>query len=136
MLYCQSCGTPNRDGSRFCSKCGFSLETGDRPVTEQPENPYAYKPVPTQQPVLQMPSTHLWQAIVVTILCCAPLGIPAIVFASQVQARFNAGDIKGAQNTSRKARNFCIWSLILGIIGWIIYFILVFIGVIGEVLLD
>ena len=151
MLYCQYCGNPNRDDARFCSKCGSSLDTGmhDTPADEQPENPYAgthyariqkqpenpyaYKPTPApQQPFQPMPATYLWQAIVVTALCCPPFGIPAIVFAAQVQSRYQSGDIEGALNASKKARNFSIWALITGIIVNIISF---FIGF-GSALLD
>src|SRR5512147_1725007 len=27
MIYCPSCGTANRDGSRFCNECGTKLPT-------------------------------------------------------------------------------------------------------------
>ena len=142
MSYCQYCGNSNNDAARFCSKCGSSLETGTQQATvdeqpkssyaetqqatvhEQPENPYAYKPSPTQQQApSMMPPTYLWQSIVVTILCCLPLGIPAIVFATQVQSQFLSGDIEGARSASNKAKNFCIWSLVLGIIAVFISFL-------------
>src|SRR5512147_1412361 len=28
MVYCSSCGTANRDGSRFCNDCGAKLPSG------------------------------------------------------------------------------------------------------------
>lgn len=47
---------------------------------------------------------YLVQAILVTIFCCIPFGIPAIVFAAQVNSKLAAGDIDGAKDSSRKAK--------------------------------
>lgn len=47
---------------------------------------------------------YLAQAILVTIFCCIPFGIPAIVFAAQVNSKLAAGDIDGAKDSSRKAK--------------------------------
>jgi hypothetical protein len=79
----------------------------------------------------KMPSTYLWQAIVVTILCCLPFGIAAIVNASRVQSRFLNGDYTGAEAASRNARDWSIWALVTGIVGSIIYLIY-YIAVIGA----
>jgi hypothetical protein len=48
--------------------------------------------------------TYLWQSIVVTICCCPPFGIPAIVYSAQVSSKLAAGDIPGAQAASNKAK--------------------------------
>src|SRR6185503_13035455 len=37
------------------------------------------------------PPNYLTQAIVVTLCCCVPFGIPAIVFAAQVNSKFQQG---------------------------------------------
>jgi len=82
-----------------------------------------------------MPPIYLWQSIVVTLLCCLPLGVIAIIFASQVESRYNIGDIEGSQTSSNRARNLCIWSLVAGLIGGILYFILIFVVEIGGAFL-
>ena len=52
-------------------------------------------------------TNYLWQAIVVTILCCLPFGIPALVYASQVNSKLTQGDVAGAQVSSQKAKFWC-----------------------------
>lgn len=49
---------------------------------------------------------YLAQAILVTIFCCLPFGIPAIVFAAQVNGKLAAGDYEGARASSRKAKTW------------------------------
>ncbi len=50
---------------------------------------------------------YLVQSILVTLCCCLPLGIPAIVFAAQVNTKLAANDIVGALESSRKAKMWC-----------------------------
>ncbi len=72
----------------------------------------------------QTPPTYLWQSIVVTVLCCLPLGIPAIVFAAQVNSKVAAGDIAGAEESSRKARQWCWIAFIAGLVAIVISIII------------
>ncbi|OGP54706.1 MAG: hypothetical protein A2Y65_03275 [Deltaproteobacteria bacterium RBG_13_52_11] len=74
---------------------------------------------------------YLAQAILVTIFCCVPFGIPAIVFAAQVNGKLAAGDYDGAVETSKKAKMWCwiSFGVYLGIV--LIYFAIVIIGVLG-----
>ena len=58
------------------------------------------------------PDNYLVWAILSTVLCCLPLGIASIVFSSQVNSKFAAGDLAGAQESSRRAKNFAIWSAV------------------------
>jgi hypothetical protein len=62
------------------------------------------------------PPTYLWQAIVVTVLCCIPFGIPAIVFSTKVKPAYLAGDYAGALEASKKAKMWCLVALIVGLI--------------------
>ncbi len=48
-----------------------------------------------QQPQTPPPN-YLVFAILATIFCCQILGIVSIVFAAQVNSKWNAGDIQGA----------------------------------------
>ena len=54
---------------------------------------------------------YLVQSILVTLCCCVPLGIVAIVYSAQVNGKLAAGDIAGAQDASKKAK---MW-------GWIAF---------------
>ena len=81
----------------------------------------------TQMPA-QVPPTKidnwLWQSIAVTVCCCLPLGIVGIVFAAQVNSKVAAGDIAGAQESARKAKQFTMIGfgigLALNVIGGIV----------------
>src|SRR5258708_7411217 len=58
---------------------------------------------------------YLVPAILATICCCLPFGIPAIVFAAQVNSKLAAGDVAGAQESSRKAKMWCWIALAAGL---------------------
>jgi len=58
-----------------------------------------------------------------------PLGIPAIVFSAQVNAKLHAGDVQGAMESSRKAKSFVWLSFGVGIVWAILY---VMIGLVGQ----
>jgi len=66
---------------------------------------------------------HLAWAIVSTILAtcfCCPvglLGIVAIVYATQVNSKLNAGDIEGARRASENAKIWCWVATALAIVG-------------------
>jgi len=75
------------------------------------------------------PQNYLVWAILSTIFCCLPLGIASIVFAAQVSSKWQVGDYAGAQESSRKAKQFALWGTIIGaagaVIGAILYAILI-----------
>ena len=73
------------------------------------------------------PPNHLVWAILTTLFCCLPLGIASIVFAAQVNSKYAAGDLAGAQDSSEKARKFAIWAAIAGVVLAVLYIILVLI---------
>lgn len=68
---------------------------------------------------------------IITLLCCMPLGIVAVVFAARVNGQVQAGDTAGALESSRKAKLFSFIGLGLGIAWWIICFAM---GLLGGVL--
>jgi uncharacterized protein (DUF2062 family) len=74
------------------------------------------------------PENNLVMAII-SIFCCWPLGIPAIIFATQVQGKWSMGDFAGAQDSANKARTFAMISIILGLVLTALYVILIVAGV-------
>lgn len=64
---------------------------------------------------------HLVKAILVTLFCCMPFGVIAIVFAAQVNTQINMGNYGEAQNLSRQADNWGTAALICGIIPWLLW---------------
>jgi len=86
-----------------------------------------YGQQPYGQPTGAPPQNYLVWAILSTLFCCLPLGIASIVFAAQVNGKYEAGDHAGAQESSEKAKKFAIWSAIAGlvVIGLYILFVIV-----------
>jgi hypothetical protein len=57
---------------------------------------------------------------IISIFCCWPLAIPAIIFATQVNGKVAAGDVAGAQEASKKAKMFAFIAIGLGVLGYVI----------------
>ena len=70
-----------------------------------------------EKPLRPCPPSYLVWAVLVVILCCAPLGIPAIIYSSQVKTKYNKGDYSGARKASERA---ALW-VILAFVGGLIY---------------
>ena len=73
--------------------------------------------------------SYLVPSILVTVLCCLPFGIPAIIYAAQVQEKLQRGDIAGAQQSSKNAKTWCIVAVVAPLVGLVLY--VLFIAVIG-----
>ena len=67
---------------------------------------------------------------IISIFCCWPLAIAAIIFATQVNSKLAAGDIAGAEDASKKAKLFSYIALGIGILE-IIFGIIYVVFVIG-----
>ena len=117
-MYCDKCGKQIPEDSGFCPFCGTQQEDTSQ---DQPSSP------PRPQPSETVPN-YLVQSILVTILCCLPLGIPAIVFSAQVNGKLQSGDYAGAVESSRKAKKFCWIAFGVGLAIGILYFIIGFFG--------
>jgi uncharacterized membrane protein YjgN (DUF898 family) len=70
------------------------------------------------------PDNHLVWAILTTLLCCLPFGIVSIVFAAQVNSKWNLGDYQGAMDSSQKAKTWAIVSAAVAGAFVIIYLII------------
>ncbi len=66
---------------------------------------------------------------IISIFCCWPLAIAAIIFAVQVNNKVQAGDIAGAQDASKKAKMFSFIAIGLGLLGVLCYVIMMVLGV-------
>ena len=78
------------------------------------------------------PPNNLVWAILSTVLCCLPLGVVSIIYASQVDSEWNRGNANEAYRKSRLARNWAIASACSGLIISTIYIICIFIGAFAE----
>lgn len=66
---------------------------------------------------------------ILSVFCCWPLAIVAIIFAAQVNGKVASGDIQGAIDASKKAKLFSFISIGLGGAVILIYIVLTVIGV-------
>lgn len=115
-MYCRKCGTQNDDNAYKCVQCGEILQHTGGGSGAPPQKIHNY----------------LAESILVTVLCCMPLGIPAIVFAAQVNGRIQAGDIQGAMESSRKAKMWVWWSFGVGLGIVILYLLFAILGIVSE----
>ena len=77
------------------------------------------------RPVAAMPkpASHLTLAILVTIFCCLPFGIVAIIRASSVDSLYHAGNYTAAAGASESASTWCLWGIITGILVGVAWFL-------------
>lgn len=108
-MICESCNNDIPGDSTFCPHCGAPVK----------------QPVPVEKKV----PNYLVQAILVTVFCCLPTGVAAIIFAAQVNGKLQSGDHEGAVAASEKAKLWCWISLAVGIVVTILFF---FVGFISE----
>ena len=99
--------------------------------TPPPPPPPPPPPSPYGAPGAQgtPPPNYLVWAILSTLLCgCGfPLGIASIVFSTQVNSKWAAGDVAGAQDSSAKAKKFAIWAALTAVV-WVILALFVIFG--------
>ncbi|MDE2844687.1 MAG: CD225/dispanin family protein [Chloroflexota bacterium] len=118
-MFCQTCGREVAPEARFCDNCGAATSPAEEPATHydlgasQPLQPGYGSPV-------NIPN-YLVQAILVTIFCCLPAGVVAIVFAAQVNGKVAEGNLPEARRLSRNARTWCWVSFGVGLAFAIIY---------------
>lgn len=62
------------------------------------------------------PKTWLTESILVTLLCCLPLGIAGIIQANKVSSLIAANDEKGAIKASENAKMYVIVSAVVGVV--------------------
>jgi|ERR1700743_1442143 Interferon-induced transmembrane protein len=98
-------------------------------MTAQPPPPPPPPPgYPPQQPAGQAPDNYLVWSILVTLFCCLPLGIVAIIKSTQVNNLWTTGQYAEAQAASASAKKFCIWGAIIGVVVGVIYAIIAIAG--------
>lgn len=83
-------------------------------------------PSPTAAPA-NIPN-YLIPAIL-SLFCCWPLSIVAIIFAAQVNGKVSSGDIQGAMDASKKAKLFSFIAIGIGLALGLIYLVLMVLGV-------
>ena len=85
------------------------------------ENNYQNPQENPQENLAYKPSNNMVWAVLTTIFCCLPFGIPAIVFAARVDSLWFSGRHQEAYNAARASRTWTLVSAIVAIVGWILY---------------
>ena len=89
-------------------------------MTAQPPSP-GYPP---QQPAAQPPDNYLVWSILATVLCFPITGIVAIVKAASVNGLWAQGRYPEAQAAAASAKKWVRWSVIIWVVGVVVYGIL------------
>ena len=79
-----------------------------------------YPPPPQGGAPAGQPDNNLIWGILVTVLCCLPLGIVSIVKATQVSGLWAQGRAAEAQQAADDAKKFAVWGAIAGVIVFVI----------------
>ena len=87
-------------------------------------------PPPIGGPGGSPPDNKLVWSILVTLFCCLPFGIVAIIKSAEVNSKWSAGDVAGANQSAADAGKWIKWSVIAGVVVAVIY--LVFIVLLGS----
>lgn len=123
-MFCPQCGASNADNAVVCAQCGRNFQTGTTAT-----------PLPVTGTVIPPGTTvpnYLVFAVLSTVLCCLPAGIPAILYSSQVNSKLLAGDLAGAQAASNNAKLWCWISFGLGLATVAFFVIATMLGVLGS----
>ena len=91
--------------------------------TQQPMNTQPPFQQPNNQQTPPQPANYLVWAILVTVLCCLPLGVASIIYSVKVGSLYAQGDYNGAVDASQKAKKFAMIGGIGGLVFIIIYVI-------------
>ncbi|MEC5126931.1 CD225/dispanin family protein [Verrucomicrobiales bacterium BCK34] len=115
---------------------------GAAPASAAPaQSPAPSSAAPRSAPAVAstMPATggenipnYLWQSIVCMVLCCLPLAIPALIFATKVKPAIEMGKLDEARDASKKAKMWCWIAFGVGLVVQVLYLGLVAVGAMAE----
>jgi len=153
-MYCPKCGWKNPDDATKCANCFAELKPGQPQPTQQmpsqpqpPQQPYAQQPPEqpySKQPYAQQPYQPQYQqgwaqpvpdylvwSILVTISCCMPFGVVAIVKSAAANSRKAAGDYYGALQEANAAKTWLMWGFGIGLAADVIWVLVLIIASVG-----
>ena len=120
---CTAAAAAGRPTSRLAAAAAYGQQPGGEPAAppgyQQPGRGYqppGYQPPGYGRPMGPKPSNYLVQAILTTLFCCLPFGIVSIVYAAQVDSKYNAGDYAGALASSKNAKTWAWVSFGIGLV--------------------
>lgn len=81
------------------------------------------------------PKNYLIESILLTVLCCMPLGVVSIIHAAKVDSLYNAKRYKEAEQASKDAKKWVKYGFISGIVFfslYILFYVIMFATVWGS----
>ena len=114
MIYCAHCGNQNDDNAFRCVSCGETIQRVDGPGVIYQDGSEA--------------PTHLVWSILVTIFCCIPAGIPAIVYYAIAMGKNSSGEYEAARAAAKTAAMWCWISFGIGMLTMLAYVGLMILG--------
>ena len=118
-VYCPECGAANSPGSKKCRICSAKLPSEGKACDygkfDFESEPKASKAV--------APPAYLGLSITLSICCCCPLSILAIIFGLQSNYAFKNKDYDKADRKSNAARKTILWGVALTFVMWIVIFV-------------
>lgn len=70
---------------------------------------------------------------IISIFCCWPLAIAAIIFATQVNGKVAAGDVAGAEDASKKAKLFSFIAIGIGLLCYVVVGLIYGVAIIAAI---
>ena len=70
---------------------------------------------------------------IISIFCCWPLAIAAIIFATQVNGKVAAGDVAGAEDASKKAKLFSFIAIGVGLLFYVVMGLIYGVAIIAAI---
>jgi Interferon-induced transmembrane protein/zinc-ribbon domain len=106
-----------------CGSCGKWIQVPGDPRLEQPLPEHLVGPAVELGKKL---SDYLIISIVLTIFCCSPVGLVAIIFAAHGKTKLSKGFFQQALDAAEKSKIFCWVSFGLGLISTPLYILFTF----------
>ncbi|MDE6453622.1 MAG: CD225/dispanin family protein [Muribaculaceae bacterium] len=110
-------GSDSSDSGEADSACAADAQCVCEPAAQQSGGHGAAAAAVQAACVPARPSTYLAWSIVLTMCCCTPFSIAAIVCGAITNSRYNRGDYAGARRMSHATEWLVIISITLGIVG-------------------
>lgn len=108
IAYCAHCGTQIAKLAVVCPRCGCRVNSRD------------YRNADTSVRI----NTYLTESILVTIFCCFPLGVAAIIFSCLASSAAKNGDEEEAASKAKVAGILCLVSFLVTLLVAFIWFVL------------
>ena len=132
IMFCSKCGKMNNDNVQYCQFCGSVMVQG-QPCAPGMTGQFGNQvpPVYTANNYGGYPinaNNYLVFSILVTILCCLPCGIAAIIYSNNINTCLAMGDHAGAQAAANSAKTWNIIGAIGGGLVTLFYIVVMIAG--------